>query len=433
MGHDENQVNLFLQSKDNEELLEKSKNSFKLLYTYPELFTFLPDKSGFINIETLRGTRDSSIKAMDIKELNVLENPLERQELLVAIDKNTYLRIYNGKNFQIRNTDLLNLNDAMRVIIGSIQTIIMVAVKLFPETFTKDKIQIIVENIDFSKSLKEIYIKNQLMVSIDKVLKIDYEGEIVRKNNDIIRFKENIQFTSDQIVRLMQDQETWSIKIIETTGAIRALEEAKDNVEINHNLLEELYNGLYTHPELENVKLEVVSQNILKVKLTTKPIKLSAWNFSPEKYLKNHHNEKAKLSEVLYTEVFNRTGLVEAYYSPYEVIFYIRFRDGKKTIEEVDFIPLKSNHRNPHEKVGCTGNFREHLRDAQRNGNILRFVNILMQYLSTTTVGDGAGNDFYFKAVITMKGDEIEWQRDSEDSLKEKRRRLQKLKENQNS
>lgn len=429
MGLDEGQVNIFLKNKDNEELLDKSKNSFKLLYTYPELFTFEEDKSGFINIVTLTGTRDSSIKAMDIKELN----PLERQELLVTIDKNTYLRIKNGKNFQIRNTELINHTDAMRIIIGSIQTIIMVAVKLFPETFTKDKIQIIVENVDFSKSLKEIYIKNQLMVSIDKVLKIDYEGEIVRKNNDIIRFKENIQYTSDQIVRLMQDKETWSIKIIETTGAIKALEEAKNNVEINHDLLEELYNGLYTHPEIENVKLEVVSQNILKVKLTTKPIRLSAWNFSPEKYLKNHHNEKARLSEELYTEVFNRTGLVEAYYSPYDVIFYIRFGEGKKTIEEVDYIPLKSRYRNPHEKVGCTGNYKDYFRDAQRNGNILRFVNILIQYLSTTTVGDGAGNDFYYRAVIVMKGDEIEWQTDSEDNLKEKRLRLQKLKENQNS
>ena len=221
--------------------------------------------------------------------------------------------------------------------------------------------------------------------------------------------------------------------IIRTKGAIKSLEEAKNNVTINEELLEEIYNGIYTHPSVTDPNISVYSKNIIKVMYRTTPMKLNSWNFSPYKYLDRHGNNLAKASKELYEAVYNRDEAVEAYYSPYDVVFYIRFKDGEKEIIEETYYPVHSHFRNPHEYAGCTGNFRAHLSDAKKNGNILRFINILSQYLSTTTVGDGAGNDFYFRAKIVMKGDEIEWERDSVEEVKQKRQRFLNQKELQNS
>src|SRR5690554_146966 len=405
-----------------EEEFDKVKDLFKIIYEYLIFFNFfkeLVDEGVFLTIlrpTSIRGSIEKDFlptilyKEYKLKDLNNLIKDFTNKDndinhKILKINENLVLDFFSKENvINIRyNSYKYNVYN---VFIDLIPILNMIIIEY--HSLSRNQVENILNKESFQESLKELYIMKGYKISLNKFLTIDFDREIVNTKYRLETISKDIDYKNEDLEKLIYDLE----KLHDQKGELNILlQEYQIKKTTQKGVDEEEIKDFLTNFEhylIKDFELVLKSNNMLRVNLLTKPIPLSTWNQSPKNKVMS--STGSPVIAELFEDIYLNKGPARAFYSPYLISFDIGKHSNK--IYNYEIKPIVNKYSNPHEAANCFGGYSNLKSEAMIEGNIKRFIHIMLAYLQTTTLGDVAGDGFLNRTIIdpNYTGGEKTWE-----------------------
>lgn len=383
---------------------------------------------GSIELKSVIRTYDEDIR-YEFDELSSIVTIKNKEFFVFKVQEATLLFLDNTVliDLGIGFGGNANLKNIIKSIPEIFKHILAIQHYLNPQIITKEILEVTEDSRYINNSIKKEIELQQIKNHLGNFGKRNYDILIKESMNRMDSLDSRISELSLQMLRTETalenerlNKEQLQTNIAEYFNALNNDVDENTIAEDIANIIQKQIAGHFICDK-DSIVIET-TQSKVYVHFRTNPFKYYKFNQSPIPYLTKRYAtgnwdvSSAVLDAV--TEAYDALtdDIIENPWEMWNHPITIRFAIALEprnhsgiVIKDVNTSYIDDDFTNPHFLASCYGTYASHVRKALEEGEINRFLTIQAEYMSSVTIGDGAGNGFYRHMTLTRKGERIRW------------------------